>query len=1007
MLSALLLAACAAVLADTPCLMHNGKAFFPIGIYDYPGGSFSANGSGNAKDHLQELSSAGFNCYQTDMTKLGNPEIDAAAAYGICVVPTAWLWLTDSQYYVAGSALDSKLTEIKNNPNILMYYTNDESYMCHLNNGSWPSLSVMLAGHQFVESRDPSHPIWYNECPNLPDWDNGTIPDGRAWTGIGDVCSQDMYPVLGSFPSNRLNDVTDSLEDLKRLTDANDAAPYESTKPLLMVLQGCGSHDWDPTKGGPRPTFTESRFMAYISLVHGAKGLAWWGSCCVEPTSQMWTDTKVIAGQLRDLQDVLLTDRLSGFTVSSGLEATLHTYNGDNYLIVCNASSSQLAGTITVPNWNFARNGNTVPVLYEARSVATTSTTWTDSFGPWDVHIYTDKLTIRRPSKLDRGGDGWSDIGLIEPTSAWHTLFRTRSISFTMNYTLGDLSQGDIPVPGCYELSTRGIPGVYHPSTGRWEFLTVSSGFTQTAAYTNGQPGDVPVSGDYDGDLRDDIAVYSPSSGTWRVLTSSSGFIDCVTYHLGSPGDKPVPADFDGDGKLDPAVYRPWTSEWFVLISSSGYTQTLHYQFGQVNDRPVPADFDGDGKADPAICRMGDPMTWSFMRSMGNNPPTSTFTLGTSSTGDVPIVADYDGDGRADMAVYRPRSPSQWLTLSSLLNHQSGSTISFGSANYVLVGGAGRVGEDRTPPLKPVVSDQSQATVSRDALSASWSTSDPESSVKEYVYAIGTTVGASDVVPWTYAGSLQSVTRTGLALAVGSTYYCSVRAANPDGYWSDVGTSSGCTVVAAINLGDSLSKADNASVNIPCAVVTAGSDQLQYDCYVEAIDRTQGIRVHGGSSLKCKAGDLVSVSGPIKTSSGSRYISNSGNLTQLTGVKPVVRPLCMKNKDLGGKYPYASPSISIGSGAYTVGLLVSVNGRVTASGSNWFYIDDGCKRSDKSAHTGVKISCSGLASGNQAIPIPAVGKYVKVSGVVSTYSITGGYAPQIRPRNSADVVTIQ
>jgi len=63
--------------------------------------------------------------------------------------------------------------------------------------------------------------------------------------------------------------------------------------------------------------------------------------------------------------------------------------------------------------------------------------------------------------------------------------------------------------------------------------------------------------------------------------------------------------------------------------------------------------------------------------------------------------------------------------------------------------------------------------------------------VTEYQYAIGTTSGGTEVVDWTSVGTNTSVTKTGLSLTSGTTYYFSVKAKNGAGLWSVVGTSNG------------------------------------------------------------------------------------------------------------------------------------------------------------------------------------------------------------------------
>ena len=90
---------------------------------------------------------------------------------------------------------------------------------------------------------------------------------------------------------------------------------------------------------------------------------------------------------------------------------------------------------------------------------------------------------------------------------------------------------------------------------------------------------------------------------------------------------------------------------------------------------------------------------------------------------------------------------------------------------------------DTTAPSPPVVRDGTGADIATtyvtQQLSANWDAStDNESGISGYQYAIGTTAGATDTVAWTTLGNVTTVTKTGLSLVIGQTYFFSVRAVN-------------------------------------------------------------------------------------------------------------------------------------------------------------------------------------------------------------------------------------
>ncbi|MEW6200373.1 MAG: FG-GAP-like repeat-containing protein, partial [bacterium] len=94
---------------------------------------------------------------------------------------------------------------------------------------------------------------------------------------------------------------------------------------------------------------------------------------------------------------------------------------------------------------------------------------------------------------------------------------------------------------------------------------------------------------------------------------------------------------------------------------------------------------------------------------------------------------------------------------------------------------------DTSAPTAPAaVNDGTGADITYAAsatqLSANWSSSsDPESGIARYWYAIGSTAGATDVVDWTDNGTATAVTKTGLTLTNGQTYYFTVKAENGAG----------------------------------------------------------------------------------------------------------------------------------------------------------------------------------------------------------------------------------
>ncbi|MFA6448574.1 MAG: hypothetical protein WCX65_03815, partial [bacterium] len=155
---------------------------------------------------------------------------------------------------------------------------------------------------------------------------------------------------------------------------------------------------------------------------------------------------------------------------------------------------------------------------------------------------------------------------------------------------------------------------------------------------------------------------------------------------------------------------------------------------------------------------------------------------------------------------------------------------------YSEVGTSDGIKVDTTAPTTPQVFLPAAYTSSTSALDATWSASDTDSGISEYQLSVGSAAGLSDVKGWFTAGVNTSATISGLSLANGNTYYINVKAANPAGLWSEVGSSSGATVDTTLlaapgTVNDGLAADENytASTDTLSANWTAVPGAAKYD----------------------------------------------------------------------------------------------------------------------------------------------------------------------------------
>jgi len=167
-----------------------------------------------------------------------------------------------------------------------------------------------------------------------------------------------------------------------------------------------------------------------------------------------------------------------------------------------------------------------------------------------------------------------------------------------------------------------------------------------------------------------------------------------------------------------------------------------------------------------------------------------------------------------EIKVYRSRYPSVTITVGASptkdIRFQNPNPATYGAKVKSIVNDAAgnlsaidyyNINVDWTHPLCTAVNDGTgndlSTTSSLTTLSANWASSiDSNSGITKYWYAIGTSQGATDVTSWTDNALNTSVTRTGLALTDGQSYYFSIKTVNGAGL-ETICNSDGVTVNTA------------------------------------------------------------------------------------------------------------------------------------------------------------------------------------------------------------------
>ena len=204
-------------------------------------------------------------------------------------------------------------------------------------------------GSELLRSIDSSHPIWMNHAPR------NTHSQLQLFSKSADIVGCDIYPgYRGVDGHNELHN--HRMSSVGAYTDImQNAAP---NRPIWMVLQG---FSWDllklknPTRENLDiknfPTYIHSRFMAWNAILHGAKGILYWGSYMVSSKSLFWKAILGVTKEIAALEPFLLAPEMKEkikidpiqltSSVKTRVASILRKYEDDYLLVVQQEDLSQ------------------------------------------------------------------------------------------------------------------------------------------------------------------------------------------------------------------------------------------------------------------------------------------------------------------------------------------------------------------------------------------------------------------------------------------------------------------------------------------------------------------------------------------------------------------------------------------------------------------------------------------------------------------------------------------
>lgn len=226
-------------------------------------------------------------------------------------------------------------------------------------------------GSKIVRANDADHVIWFNHAPR------NTLRDLRQFEPVADIIGCDIYPI----PFGPMVGHSDLRDKTMSCVGAYTRRMAESApgKPVWMVLQGFGWDDLSedkPAETRPRPTFAQTRFMAYDAIVNKARGILYWGTFVLESEATLWKSIKQVVSELNGLQRFLsakdanqavtITELPRYGSAEKGVVLLAKQSNGDWSFFVVNEADEPIAFEIGRLD---SLNGRTVEILNETETL--------------------------------------------------------------------------------------------------------------------------------------------------------------------------------------------------------------------------------------------------------------------------------------------------------------------------------------------------------------------------------------------------------------------------------------------------------------------------------------------------------------------------------------------------------------------------------------------------------------------------------------------------------------
>jgi hypothetical protein len=383
-------------LDENGVLVVNGKKQFVISFSIPP----PANGkTPEGRDGWAELKDAGTNFFRIAPRKdepQGSPAavkrlqdwLDAAASHDM----HCWITLGDLPALKPDDAAKEKqlrdmVNRFKDHPGLGAWKAFDEA--------AWvkrPADQLRRAYSVFHET-DPYHPVVLIQAPT-----KASLPLEPYWDTY-DITGVDIYPI--AYPPGKHSDFGN--REISVVADCTQWVTKAARgKPVWMTLQVAWGGVASPGKILRFPTFAQQRYMAYAAIINGARGLNYQGPALPStlnetdaPLEWNWTYWKRVMKQL--VEELGYKSPVNAALIAPNSKIPLRVEGATdvefcarevgNDLFVLAAKREGQTGEVRFSGLPDTETTGTV-LFEEPRKVSAQAGSFTDWFGPNEVHVY-------------------------------------------------------------------------------------------------------------------------------------------------------------------------------------------------------------------------------------------------------------------------------------------------------------------------------------------------------------------------------------------------------------------------------------------------------------------------------------------------------------------------------------------------------------------------------------------------------------------------------------------